>query len=154
MMHQDSLEPAAIRRLERSLGVCRAPDRDIFSLLFSCIYIHRNPREWLILKYLWNLMVIVLFIKAYVYSTSRKYSNRTVTLIQQLAIERYLVANHTRTTCWNCSHIQSQRSNSQKFPAIRVPVYDMTPKFNLRDFFQQSIAIKCRNNSEIQSQRV
>ena len=42
-------------------------DRDIFSLLFSYIYIHRNPRKWLIIfKYfLWNLMDIVLFIKTY-----------------------------------------------------------------------------------------
>ena len=40
-------------------------DQDIFSLFFSYIYIHRNPRKWLIiLKYfLWNLMDIVLFIK-------------------------------------------------------------------------------------------
>jgi len=40
MMHQGSLEPAAIRFTftYRSLP----GDQDIFSLLFSCIYIHRN----------------------------------------------------------------------------------------------------------------
>ena len=44
-------------------------DQDIFSLLFSCIYIHRNPRKWLIIfKYfLWNLIDIVLFIKIFIY---------------------------------------------------------------------------------------
>ena len=39
---------------------------------FLCIYIQRNPRKWLIiLKYfLWNLMDIVLFIKALQHSYS------------------------------------------------------------------------------------
>ena len=45
-------------------GVCQA----ISSLLFSCIYIHRNPRKWLIiLKYFfWNPMDIILFISKWV----------------------------------------------------------------------------------------
>ena len=60
----DSLKPAAI---QFTLEHLQEPgDQDVFSLFFSCLYIHRSPREWLIiLKYLlWNLMDIVLFIKA------------------------------------------------------------------------------------------
>ena len=32
-------------------------DQDIFSLLFSCIYIHRNPRKWLIIFILFYLFI-------------------------------------------------------------------------------------------------
>ena len=63
-----------------------------------------------------------------------KYSNRTVTLIQQSG--RYSVDNYTGINCLNCSQIQFQRYNSQKFPAIREFLYvitaEMAPKFNLR----------------------
>ena len=66
MMHQNSLEPAAIRFTLESLQESARRSGYFLLVFFSCIYIHRNPRKWLIiLKYLlWNLMVIVLFIKA------------------------------------------------------------------------------------------
>ena len=48
MMHQDSLEPAAIADLRSNPYKSLPGDQDIFSLLFSCLYIHRNPRKWLI----------------------------------------------------------------------------------------------------------
>ena len=39
--------------------------------------------------------------------------------------------SNTEINCWNCSQIQSQRSDSQKFPAIREFLYNkyckMTP---------------------------
>ena len=41
MMHRDSLEPDLYSNAYRSLP----GDQDIFSLLFSCICIHRNPRK-------------------------------------------------------------------------------------------------------------
>jgi len=55
-------------------------DQDIFSLLFSCIYIHRKPREWLfILKhFLWNLMDIVLFNKALQYKCWRSVGHQVL----------------------------------------------------------------------------
>ena len=49
MMHQDSLEPAAIQLCSNAYRSLPG-DQDIFSLLFSFIYIHRNPRNpWYIL---------------------------------------------------------------------------------------------------------
>jgi len=66
-MHQDSLEPAAIRfMLERLQEPARRSGYFLPAFFMYLLYIHRNPREWLIiLKYfLWNLMDIVLFIKA------------------------------------------------------------------------------------------
>ena len=62
MMHQDSLEPTAIRfTLERFQESARWSG--YFLTVFLCIYIYRNPRERLIIfKYfLWNLTDIVLF---------------------------------------------------------------------------------------------
>ena len=56
------------------------------------------------------------------YQKKSKYSSRTVTLIT--TIRKYSVDNYTGINCWNCSHIQSQRSNSQKFPAIREFLYN------------------------------
>jgi len=45
MMHQDSLEPAAIADLRSNPYKSLPGDQDIFSLLFSCLYIHRNPKK-------------------------------------------------------------------------------------------------------------
>jgi len=40
MMHQDNLEPAAIRFMLKRLYRSLPGDQDIFSLLFSCIYLY------------------------------------------------------------------------------------------------------------------
>ena len=51
--------------------------------------------------------------------------------------ERYSVNNDIN--CWNCSHIQSQRPNSQNFSAIT-------------EFLHNKYCVYCWNDSEIQSQ--
>ena len=58
-------------------------DQDIFSLLFSCIYIHRNPRKWLIIfKYfLWN---IVLFIKVLQHKCWRSVGHQALLVSERL----------------------------------------------------------------------
>ena len=58
MVHQDSLEPAAIRFM---LKCCQQS-----GYFLPAFFIHWNPREWLIVlkHFLWNLMDIVTFIKA------------------------------------------------------------------------------------------
>jgi len=48
MMHQDSLEPAAIRFTLQHLQES-ARQSGYFLPAFLCIYIHRNPRKWLII---------------------------------------------------------------------------------------------------------
>ena len=65
MIQKDSLKPAAIRFMLKCLQES-ARQSGYFLSAFSCIYIHKNPIESdLILKYfLWNLIDIVLFIKA------------------------------------------------------------------------------------------
>jgi len=78
-------------------------DQDIFSLLFSCGYIHRNPRKWLIiLKYfLSNSMNIVLFIKALQHKCWRSLDTRSYSQLKMLSLGQYVwkVADRIKNSC-------------------------------------------------------
>ena len=52
-------------------------------------------------------------------NTLMEWSNSHLLLLS----EKYSVDNYSEISCWNCSHIQSQRSSSQKFYAIRKFLY-------------------------------
>ena len=93
-------------------------NQDISPCFFSCIYIHRNPRKRLIiLKYfLWNLMDIVLFIKALQHMCWRSVGHQVLCVISSLYVHvqcmltqlaSYARLVFLRLTPWCCKHLSS-----------------------------------------------